>query len=105
MPAASRESPDISPFASNAGTNTIRAGNITTDGSGSVGILATGKGGNIDITAGGAIHSAGDGINTDNGTFVGAVTTTCHRQHCHQRRDRQRYQRIQRQRIRSLASH
>jgi hypothetical protein len=64
------------PFASNAGTNTIRAGNITTDGSGSVGILATGKGGNIDITAGGAIHSAGDGINTDNGTFVGAVTTT-----------------------------
>jgi hypothetical protein len=64
------------PFASNAGTNTIRAGNITTDGSGSIGILATGQGGNIDITASGAIHSAGDGINTDNGTFVGAVTTT-----------------------------
>jgi hypothetical protein len=64
------------PFASNAGTNTVRAGNITTDGSGSAGILATGKGGNIDITAGGAIHSTGDGINTDNGTLAGSVTTT-----------------------------
>jgi uncharacterized protein with beta-barrel porin domain len=64
------------PFASNAGTNTVRAGNITTDGSGSVGILALGKGGNIDITAGGAIHSTGDGINTDNGTLAGSVTTT-----------------------------
>jgi hypothetical protein len=38
--------------------------------------LASGNGGNIDITAGGAIHSAGDGINTQNGAFVGAVTTS-----------------------------
>jgi uncharacterized protein with beta-barrel porin domain len=64
------------PFSSNAGTNTVRAGNITTDGAGSIGILATGQGGNIDILASGAIRSTGDGINTDSGTVVGTVTTT-----------------------------
>jgi hypothetical protein len=62
----------------NAGTNTVRAGNITTDGVDSIGISATGKGGNIDITAGGAIHSTGDGINTDNGALAGTVSTSIH---------------------------
>jgi fibronectin-binding autotransporter adhesin len=60
----------------NAGTLTIRAGNITTEGN-AVGIVADANGGAINITASGAIHTGSDGIQTNNGvTGGGSVTTT-----------------------------
>lgn len=61
----------------NAGTLTINAGNITTEGAGAAAIIANANGGAINITAGGAINtSGGDGIQTLNFSAAAPVTTT-----------------------------